>query len=439
MATITKTVTLIPSGNTGMTNMSTSSSYPATRGYNDTSNTQFARFSVTQNAEGSIYYTFNASSIPAGATITNVTAKAKVYINSRVSNAGCQLYSGTTAKGTRTTFTNTQSTVVTLSPGSGWTRSDLNDLRIRLTGTGANSTSSKYYYFAGAEVEVTYTVTAYDVTASGDGTLEPASAELESGESYTLKISGLSSKPTVTDNNVDVTSQVTESTEATEVAVPDGSTVNTFTTSTISNAYTGADSDTYADLQLAGSATGTVYLDMSDIDIPSGATIMSVSCQATLQYVSGSSTSGFSSSIQMYAGSTAKGSATRWVSSGTAVAKTTLDLTVGSWTDTEISNARFYLTATNSARSTARHIYIYGVSFSVTYESDGVVYIYTINNVTGNHTIVVTAAAGTAALYVKQNGAWKQVTAAYQKVNGSWTQVSNITTLFNSQTNYKQG
>ena len=442
MGTITQTVTLIPSGYEDLSNMSTSTSYPIDRGYNDTSNSSFARFNVTRSTTCEIYYTFDTSSIPASATITNVTAKARAYVGntSRVTATFCQLYSGSTARGTNATFGVTQSAnIVTLNTGTGWTRAYLNNLRIRIGGTASSSTSSRYVYFAGAEVNVTYTVTSYTVTATGDGTLDPASAELVSGSSYTLTISDLTSRPTVTDNGVDVSSQLVERTEETDVAIPNGSTVNTFTTSTISNAYTDADSTTYADLQLSGGSTGTVYLDMSDIDIPSGATIVSVSCRATLQYNNNGSTSGFTASCQMYANNTAKGSSTQWVSSGSAVAKNTYTLAVGSWTATEINNARFYLTATNSARSTARHVYIYGVSFSVTYESDGAWYIYTINSITGDHTIVVTSGASTQTIYYKVNGSWVAAMAVYKKVSGSWVLQTNLANVFSQGTNYRKG
>ena len=442
MGTITKTVTLIPSDNTGLTSMTTSSSYPITRGYNNTSNSSFARFTLSTSTTGYIYYLFDTSDIPAGATITSVTARARAYVNNttRVTNTVCQLYSGTTARGSNATFASTNSSnIVTLSPGTGWTRAYLNDLRIRIGATGGTSSSSKYVYFAGAEVVVTYTITTYTVTATGDGTLDPASEEVESGGSYSLSISGLSSRPIVTDNNIDVTSQLVESIEVTEVLIPNNSTVTTFTTSTISNAYSDASSDTYADLQLAGSSTGTVYLDLSDISIPTGATITGVSCQATLQYNGGSSSSGFSSSFQMYAGSSAKGSSYQWVSSAASVAKNTYTLTIGSWTASEINNARFYLTATNSARSTARHVYIYGVSFSVTYESDGVVYIYTINSVTGDHTIVVSASTPSSVLYFKINGTWVAASAVYKKVNGAWVQQTDLTTVFQNGVNYRKG
>ena len=443
MGTVTNTITLIPSGTEGRTNFTTSSSYPESRGYNDTTNTSFARWTVAQSSTGYIYYTFDASSIPASATITSVTAKARCYVGNttRVTNTQCQLFSGSTAKGTNATFASTSNAnIVTLSPGNTWSRSDFTDLKIKIGASGSSSSSSRYVYFAGAEVTVTYSYTTYDISATGDGTLDPASATVASGSSYTLMISGLSSKPTVTDNSVDVTSQLTESHEEINSYVPDGSTVSTFTTSTISNAYTAADSETYADLQLAGSSTGTVYLDIGGINIPSGSTIQSVSCSVTLQYNGGSSSSGFTSSCQMYADSTAKGSSYQWVSSATSVAKDTYTLTVGTWTLSELNdNPRFYLTATNSARSTVRHVYIYGVTFTVTYESDGTIYIYTISSVTGDHTIVVSSGSSSAALYVKVNGSWVPVTAAYKKVNGSWVQQSDLTQVFDSNTNYVKG
>lgn len=213
MATVTKTVTLIPSGNTTPTNMSNSSSYPASRGYNDTTNTSYARFSITASRTGTVYYTFNTSTIPNNATITSVTAKARCYVSSttRVTNTQCMLCSGTTTKGTNVTFASTSNqNIVTLNPGSSWTRSDLNDLRILLGGTATSSSSSKYIWFAGAEVVITYTVPAYTISVTGDGTFSPSSDTVEGGGSCTITISDVSS-PTVTDNNVDVTSQLVPS------------------------------------------------------------------------------------------------------------------------------------------------------------------------------------------------------------------------------------
>ena len=208
MGTVTNTVTLIPSGNTGLTGMTVDGSYAIDRGYTDSSSTNYTRFNFSSATTGYVYFTFDTSSIPAGATISSVTAKGKARVNntSRVTNTVMQLYSGTTAKGSNTTFAVTTASTQNLSPGTGWTRSDINDLRLRVGGTGSGS-STKRIDFYGADVTITYTVSTYDVSASGSGTLTPSgTTEVASGDSYTLMISGLSAKPTVTDNGTDVTS-----------------------------------------------------------------------------------------------------------------------------------------------------------------------------------------------------------------------------------------
>lgn len=394
MATVTKTVTLIPSGYTGLTGMTINSSYPIDRGYTDADSTTYCRFDVSTSKTGSVYFTFDTSEIPAGAIITSVTArgKARVSNTTRVTNTVMQLYANTTAKGSNRTFAVTTASTQSITAGT-WTRTELNNLRLKIGGTASSSTSSRRIDFYGADVTVTYTVTAYDITASGDGTIDPTSETVEAGGSCEIRISGVTN-PTVTDNGVDVTGQLDTTTEVTETGIPNGNTVTGFTASNISNAYADADSSTYADLTLAGRTTGTLYLPIGGLNIPSGATIMSVTAKATLQFVPGSSTSGFTASCQMYAGSTAKGSATTVVTSYTAVPKTTFTLTTGTWMASEIANARFYLTATNNASSTQRHMYVYGVSFIVTYELDNAIYIYTITAIAADHTIVVTSGGG---------------------------------------------
>lgn len=65
-------------------------------------------------------------------------------------------------------------------------------------------------------------------------------------------------------------------------------------------------------------------------------------------------------------------------------------------------------------------------------------YEYTITNVTADHAIVVTSGGTTTALYVKQNGAWVQVSRAYKKTNGSWTQVA-VDQAFTDGVKYVKG
>lgn len=445
--TVTDSVTLIPSGYTGLTGMTINSSYPIDRGYADADSTNYTRFDVTQSTTGSVYFTFDVSDIPANATITSVTARGKARVNNttRVTNTVMQLYTNTTAKGSNSTFASTTASTQTITAGS-WTRSEISNLRLKIGGTASSSSSSRRIDFYGADVTVNYSYsqTTYDVTVNNSTSVSVTASNTTpmAGESVEITATTLNGI-NVTDNGTNVNSQFVLISSGSEEEHPTSNTNSNFTLSNIDNAYNGADNTTYAQLQLAGSTTGTIYFNFPSFSLPSGATLQSVSCTATLQFNANSSTSGFTSSFQMYTGSTAKGSATQWVSSGSNVAKNTYTVTMGSWTASELTDAKFYITATNSARSTVRQIYVYGATLTITYQmSSGGVYVYTISNISGDHTIVVSSSGGgSPKLYVKQNGSWVevQVQTAYKKVNGSWTIVTDLTTLFDSGVNYRWG
>jgi len=400
--TVTDSITLVPSGYTGESNLTADTTNGATNGYTNAESTTYARWTLSQASAAYVYYKFDTSAIPSNATITSITARGKARVNntSRFSATGMQLYSGTTAKGSSTTFAVTTASTQNLSPGeaSTWTRADLNDLRIRVSGTGSGS-STKRFDFYGADVTIgySYTLTTYDVTISNSSsaTVTVDNATPQAGETVVVTADTLNNI-TVTDNNTDVTNQFVLVSTGSEDVVPSSNTNTNFTLTDINNAYTGYDSNTSARLQVAGSTTGTIYFNFGSISLPSGATLQSVSCKATLQFSRNGSSSGVTSSFQMYAGNTAKGSANNWVTSATDVAKTTYDLTMGTWTTSDLSNPRFYITVTNSARSTVRYVYFYGATLTVTYQmASGGVYQYTISNVSSDHTIVVTGSGGT--------------------------------------------
>lgn len=208
-------VTLVASGNTGLTGMSISSSYPITNAYDNSSDTSnYARYSISTSTTGYVYLTYDTSSIPETATIQSVAAKARLRISntSRVSNRVCQLYTGTTAKGSNTNFSSTSSggSVINLSTGTSWTRSELNNLRMKIGGTGSSSTSSKYIYIYGTDITITYITESRTITTtlSGNGTINPSDAQtMYDGDEYELIITptNKSDAVTVTNNGVDVT------------------------------------------------------------------------------------------------------------------------------------------------------------------------------------------------------------------------------------------
>lgn len=412
--------------------------------YDDTDSTNYATIRNTRTSTSSYYIYlrgFNFDDVPSNAIVSDITIKLKAY-HSGGNTSTIYCYDGTTqvsSAGSTTALTTSVTTKTFTNTTIDWDtlKGYGSDFGIRINCRRSSKNTTSYIYIYGAEIEVTYTIPVYHtITASGDGNLEPSGvASILEGDDYTLTISGIT--PIVTDNGVDVTSQLVPSSSGTTTLIPEGNTNDGFTLSNIDNAYSDADSTNYATLELSGSSSGTIYFDLSALNIPSSATIEGVSCEVTLQYDRNNSSSGYTASCQMYTGSTAKGSSQSIVSAGGSdVAKTTFNLIVGSWTKNELSSARLYITATNSARSTHRFLYVYGVSFNITYSIDGVIYTYTISNVISNHVIIVSSA--TSKIYIKESGVWVEYTKGYKKVNGVWVE-QNLNTLFNSTTNYIHG
>lgn len=309
------------------------------------------------------------------------------------------------------------------------------DVPIRRSGN-----STPYIYVYGAEIEVTYTVPiprTINSNLTGNGTIVPnGSTTLYDGDTYNLYITPTNSGDTVqiVDNGVDVTSQLVI-VPSQEDHIPESNNNSGFTIANASNAYNPADNNTYANLELSGGQTGTVYFNFTPIHLPAGATLQSISCEATFEYNRNNSSSGYTASCRLYNGNTAKGSTTTLVSSGdTSVAKTTFILTPGIWTQVEVeSGVRLYITATNSASSTHRYLYLYGATLTVTYSGGGTIYLYTIT-VNGDHTIdvTITSTPGTSTnWFYKVNGTWKEVDKIFFKRGGSWTQVDKMFTKIN--------
>ncbi len=442
------TVRLIPS--TYYSSSSYLSVSSASNMYTNTDSTTYATVTNSRSSTSSYYIYirgFNFDAVPSNAIVSNISIKLKAY-HSGGNTSTIYCYDGTTqvsAAGSTTalstsatvkTFTNTTVDWDTLK-GYG------SDFGIRINCRRSSRNTTAHVYIYGAEIEVTYTVpTPRTITSSinGAGTINPSgSVTLYDGDSYMLTINA--SSPTVTDNGVDVTSQLERITSGTKTFIPYDYESSGFTISNIQNAYTDINDSTYANCDApAGGTTSHLYLELGPIDIPSSATITNVSCQASLQISRNGSSSGMNVFCQMYSGNTAKGSATSLATSATDVARDTYTLSIGTWTAAELQNARFHISFTNNASSTHRYIYVYGIALTVTYSVSGEVYIYTINNIQGDHTIIVTVGATeTDKLYIKVNGAWKEVQEAYIKVNGSWVLQSNLTSVFNTTDNFKQG
>lgn len=394
-------------------------------GYNASSNTTYATISLVTGSGATtyIYYTFDFSEIPVGATIDSVSCTAKAYINttnsSRITTRQIQLYTGTTAKGDAYTVSNS-TTAFTMTAGT-WTRNELQDARIRLYAIrGSSNTTSTYSFrFYGATFTVNYSIngTAYTVASSSnveDVTITPATQELLGGNSATVTIEAANIDDIkVTDNDTDVTASLVQHTAQT------GSYTNTFipasfdstnsvynttggdnnngvySTNVITNGLTDHNSTTRCALYaVQGSgAISKMYYNFDCSSIPANATITSVSCQLK----AGSQGSSYYSSYVAYlcSGTTTKTSAVSV--SGSNSSPSTQTISGGSWTRADLNNIKilFQVTRGSSNTTTESTWSFFGATLTVQYTvapENPYYWTYTLNNLSADHAVLVNLA-----------------------------------------------
>lgn len=404
---IQDTLVIHPSGiDTSQSSYSTASNNA--NAYDDTDSTTYSTISLTTGSSASSYvtYTFDTSGIPEEATIDSVacTAKARISSTSYVSTATLQLYSGTTAKGSTTSFRSTStSTIYTLSVGS-WTKAELANARIRATATRGTSNTSRsaYIYFYGANLTITYTISGiqYTLTATSevDGvTIDPIATTALGGRTVEFSFDFGSNDfedLTVTDNEVDVTDQLvqhTKPTGGTIDAVPasyttSGSISGTKYQSTVGCGVDNPSSQTGNDYCSSSGSTATIYYHFNFDDIPDNATIDSMTVQA-YGHLESTSQSSEVAQLNTYYGTTAKGTSISY----TSTSSQTLTITPGTWTVAELKDdARVGFTIGYYGGLTT------GITWTVTYSvpSSGseYYYTYTLTNMADDHEIIVSQA-----------------------------------------------
>lgn len=175
-----------------------------------------------------------------------------------------------------------------------------------------------------------------------------------------------------------------------------------YSVSGLANGETDSSSTNYATINLTrGSAATTEIYYTFSLNIPSGATINSVSCSCKC-YISSTSSSYISSrTVQLYSGSSSKGSASTVSNSTTA-----FDMSCGTWTAAELNNAKLRIYGKRASKNTNTNYYFrfYGATLTVDY----------------------TEASTGLPIRVKVNGAWVTPTKLLVKQSGSWVQASGI-------------
>ena len=441
--------TLVASGNTGLTGMTISGSYPITNAYTDSSDTStYARYSINTSTTGYVYLTYDTSDIPPTATIQSVTAKARLRISntSRVTNRVCQLYTGTTAKGSNTDFSSTTSggALTTLSTGTSWTRSELNDLRMRIGGTGSSSTSSKYIYIYGTDITITYVTASRTVTTTltGSGTIDPSGTQtMYDGDEYELTITPTNKADTVTatKNGTDITSQlVAHGTESTITAVPGSATTSSIQNGSSYAQYAVGHSaespySSTSNMYAASGSTGYAAYSFDFSDIPSNAIIENIEVRCHGHRESATISSTYVSKCGIYNGSTLISEYVEFPSTSASIITLEPNTTV---TRAQLDNLAI------------RHYVGYygglvtGISFEVTYSAGTEIDHYTYSTtIDSDMTVAVVIGGGSQPkIFIKNNGTWTQYSKVYKKVNGSWVEQASSTwaTLFNTSTNYRK-
>ena len=176
----------------------------------------------------------------------------------------------------------------------------------------------------------------------------------------------------------------------------------------------GANNTTYAKITLktGTSAETWVYWPFDLSAIPSNATIDSVSCSAKADVYVGIGSHITSRTIQLYSGTTGKGSATNLTTSETAH-----NLDCGTWTRAELQDCRLRMYAIRGASSisTNSYLYFYGADLTVTYT-------YNFGQ-----------------FMLKTGGTWVGASTVYKKVNGVWVEQAELSGVMEDGVRYRNG
>lgn len=261
------------------------------------------------------------------------------------------------------------------------------------------------------------------------------------------------------------------------------------------NALAPTTNTTYANINLTrGSSAVTYwYVTFDTSSIPQNATI--TSCSGKIKCVISSTNSNYikTRQAQFFSGTNAKG-ATVTVSTSTNVLSPT---NIGTWSRDELDDARVRFYAVRNTGSTNSSIYLrpYGADLTVNYTWDETIYsisassnvqgvsvsttsgettsggtnvitlfgvsslsdiqlldngsdvtsslvvsgsnyVYTLTNVSADHTVTVSDITPSEVMYTKSNGSWTTMSKVYKKINNAWVEQTDLTNVFEADKIY---
>lgn len=185
------------------------------------------------------------------------------------------------------------------------------------------------------------------------------------------------------------------------------------------NMYTDVSSTTYATLTNTNASTSYFYCYIRGFNIssiPTGAEVSSFTVK-----IRGRASGAYNSALYLCHETTtiANATATQFPNSSSAATRTFANGAL-TWSDIVGYGSDFgiRINCRRNAKNTQSYYYIYGAEIDVTYEEP---------------------TPTTEKLYFKDGGTWVAASKAFKKIGGVWVEQSDLTTVFDSSTNYVKG
>ena len=455
------TIRLVPSAYT-RSNTSYVSVSNASNMYNNVDHSDDYATLTHSRASTTTYYVyiygFNFSDVPDNAIVNSFSVKIKAYesgLNTSTNYRMGLFNNNTTLSATATTSLSTSTQTITFPTSSlNWDtiKGYGNDFRIRVPLRRNSSGTQCYVYVYGAEIEVNYTLPmprSITTSLSGNGTISPSGTNTYyDGDEMEVVIT-----PTTKTDTVTATRDGSDISSDLVAHYSGGGTINNVlgTYRLISGNFNGSGATyfegivghgvdatkTTSNYYSSSSSTHAVFrYSMAFTNLPSNAVIERVYCEVNGHAESTSSGSEYMC-VQLMSGSTEITEQINYKNIGTSNTTVTLEAetlpTISQLESLELEcTLGYYGGAINGATCY--------VQYSV--PGSGVDhYSYTFI-VSSDTTIAVTIGSGpvqTTKIYKKINGVWTEIATVYKKVNGSWVVQSDLTSVFDSSTHYKEG
>lgn len=421
--------------------------------YDDTDSTTYATVTNSRASTTSYYIYlrgFNFDDIPSAAVVSNFTVKLKARESGVSTSTSYKPYlaNGTSAINGTCDVIDTTADVLTF---TGLT-ADWEDITgygenfgIRINCRRASRNTTGYMYIYGAEIEVTYTVPdprTVTTTLNGDGTISPSgSTTTYDGEEFELTITPTNKADTVTatQDGTDITGQlVAHGAGSTISAVPDDVSTHSISSGSSYASYavghsaeSPSSSGTSSNMYASSGSTGYAEYSFDFSSIPSGATIENITVTCYGHRESSTVDSTHVSSVTIYNGSTAISEDVDFPSTSNSTITVIPDTMPSSMSNVTVRHTVGYYGGL-----------VLGITFEVTYSTgsgiDHYTYTYTVS---GDSVIVVNiGSVSTTVLYFKEGSStWTAASVIWKKISGVWTRQSDLTTVFDANTNYVKG